>query len=465
MAGPGRPSKNTTLVLLIVIILFTGGSPLNHAGAETPAGYDLLVIGPESFRSILQGFLDFKAAQGVKAKFYPIELISVNATGQSVAEKLHEFIAEEHKRSGVKYLLLVGTYEHVPTKYVYSPSDELGLADFNYKPSDWYYGVPDWNESEVGLLGGNIPKIAVGRLPARNGDELNRLIKKIIRAEADFQPGLFLILRDQAVNVDSLLDTLDACSPVRLGTTPSILESSLFKNVTYLVTITHGSRDALFTRTLNGELKPLITCNEASRIVENYAVHYIAACFAGALDLEGESLARVLVTSEGGPALVIASSRTEWSGNPILPEFWKRFFATGDVGQSFLEAVETYLLDTSFFSPSKPSFSPYNFYLNKVIYGDVSWRIKNPRGSITDGEALPNLNTPVENSFKDVSDASRVEKEAAPAWSIIVLLLAAFSGCTLVRDVNSLRRASARLRWKPPKIFAESLKTKDTCLD
>ncbi|MEM3469289.1 MAG: C25 family cysteine peptidase, partial [Thermoproteota archaeon] len=145
--------------------------------AETFEGYDLLVIGPGSYMGILQGFLDFKAAQGVKAKFYPIELINVNATGQSIVEKLHDFIAEEHMRSGVKYLLLVGTYEHVPTKYVYSPSDEHGLADFNYKPSDWYYGVPDWNESEVGLLGGNIPRIAVGRLPVRNEEELDRLIR------------------------------------------------------------------------------------------------------------------------------------------------------------------------------------------------------------------------------------------------------------------------------------------------
>ncbi|MBO3809752.1 MAG: hypothetical protein FGF50_09200, partial [Candidatus Brockarchaeota archaeon] len=155
MAGSERPGKSLILILLIVIMVSPYSSPINHAVAETLAGYDLLVIGPGSYRSILQGFLDFKAAQDVKAKFYPIELIIANETGQSVAERLHGFIAEEHRQSGVKYLLLVGTYEHVPTKYVYSPSDELGLADFNYKPSDWYYGVPDWNNSEVGLLGGN----------------------------------------------------------------------------------------------------------------------------------------------------------------------------------------------------------------------------------------------------------------------------------------------------------------------
>ena len=440
MAGSERPGKSLILILLIVIMVSPYGSPLNHAVAETLAGYDLLVIGPESYRSILQGFLDFKAAQGVKAKFYPIEPIIVNETGQNVVERLHEFIAEEHRQSGVKYLLLVGTYEHVPTKYVYSPSDELGLADFNYKPSDWYYGVPDWNDSEVGLLGGNIPKIAVGRLPVRNEEELDRLIDKIIRMETGFQPGLFIILKDQTVNVDSLLDALHTCSSAHVNTTPSILDPYFFKNVTFVVTITHGSQDALFTRTPDGDFKLLITSNEASRIMEDYAIHYIAACFAGALDLEGESLARVLVTSERGPALVIASSRTEWSENPILPEFWKRFLATGDVGRSFLEAVETYLLDTSVFSPSKPSFNSYNFYLNKVIYGDVSWRISNPGGSAMGGEAFSNLNTPMENSFKNLSNASHVEKEAAPTWRIIILVLASFSSCMLAAILKLFKK-------------------------
>ncbi|MCX8183659.1 MAG: C25 family cysteine peptidase [Crenarchaeota archaeon] len=442
MAGPDRPGKNPVPLILIVIIVFTGSSPLKQAVAETPAGYDLLVIGPESYRRILQVFLDFKAAQGIKAKFYPIERISANATGRSIAERLHEFIVEEYSQSGFKYLLLVGTYEHVPTRYVYSPSDELGLADFNYKPSDWYYGVPDWNDFEVGLLGGNIPKIAVGRLPVRNEEELDRLIKKIIRVEADFQPGLLLVLKDQAVNVDSLLDALRTCSPLRVNTTPSVLDTSFLKNVTYLVTITHGSQNALFTGTPDGELKTLITADEASRIVEGYAIHYIAACFAGALDLEGESLARVLVTTEGGPALVIASSRTEWSGNPILPVFWKRFFATGDVGQSFLDAVETYLLDANVFSPFKPSFSSYNFYLNKAIYGDVSWRIKNPVVSITDLEILANSNTHMENGFKNLSNVNPVEKETAFTRNIIILLLVAFLIYTFTARSRLFKRGS-----------------------
>lgn len=445
MAGLERPGKTLIRVLLIVITVLPCCPLLNHAVAETPASYDLLIIGPEYYRSILQSLIDFKAAQGVKTMFFPIEQISMNATGPGVAEKLHEFVAGEYEQSGVKYLLLVGTYEQVPTKYVYSPSDELGLADFNYKPSDWYYGVPDWSDSEVGLLGGNIPRIAVGRLPVRNGEELDRLIRKIIRVKTGFQPGLLLILNDPCVNAEPLAETLGAHYPACVNTTVINLDPSLLKNVTYLVTITHGSPDALFTRTPGGELKPLLTSREASRVTWDCTIHYMAACFSGALDLGEESLARVLVTSEEGPALVIASTRTESSGNPILTVFWERFFATGDVGRSFVEAVETYLLDERVFS-TKPLFNAYNFYLTKAIYGDVSWRVGETGSSIQVSSATRNLNTPIENSVEDPSNTCPAEEAAPPCGGTIIdLLVLAFSSCILAAGL----RISARRRQPP----------------
>jgi hypothetical protein len=382
----------------MVIIVFPDGLLLNPASAEASANYDLLVIGPESYRTMLQSFLDFKEMQGVKAGYFSIEWIDANVQGQCTVEKIHEFVAEEYRRSCIKYLLLVGTYEQVPTKYVYSPSDEAGLADFNYKPSDWYYGVPDWNDSKVGLLGGNIPKIAVGRLPVGNREELDQLLQKIVQVEKDFKPGLFLILSDPNINAGFLLDKLNTSRKVIVDSPSTTLDTRLLNNVTYLVSITHGNPGALFTRTPEGELKTLLTCGDAGKLGVTYAIHYMAACFAGALDLSDESLARTLVTSTGGPALVIASSRTERLDNPILLGFWERFLATGDIGCSFVEAVESYLLDQRVFSSSKPSFSPYNLYLNKVIYGDVSWRIKDPENSKLDISILSNTGVQVENS-------------------------------------------------------------------
>jgi hypothetical protein len=100
------------------------------------------------------------------------------------------------------------------------------------------------------------------------------------------------------------------------------------------------------------------------------------ACFTGALDLGNESLARALITSPKGPALVIASSRIEMSGNMISSKFWEAMSETGDVGGSIIEALRSYLLDQTIFQSGKYVFHYYNSYLDKVVYGDVSWTVK-----------------------------------------------------------------------------------------
>ena len=446
MAGPDKPRKSLILILLMVIMVFPDCLLLNRASAESSADYELLVIGPESYRTMLKWFLDFKETQGVKANYFSIEWIDANVQGQCIVEKLHEFIAGEYRRSCIKYLLLVGTYEQVPTKYVYSPSDEAGLADFNYKPSDWYYAVPDWNDSEVGLLGGNIPKFAVGRLPVRNREELDRLLQKIVQVEREFKPGLFLILSDQNINAGFLLDILNTSRKVIVESPSTTLDAGLLNNVTYLVSITHGNPDALFTRTPDGELKVLLACGDADKLGVTYAIHYMAACFAGSLDLGGESLARTLVTSKGGPGLVIASSRTERLDNPILFGFWERFLATGDVGCSFIEAVESYLLDQRVFSSSKPSFSSYNFYLDKVIYGDVSWRIKDPEYSIVDISILSNTGVQVENNGRGLLNENADEPTVfLPGGNSIILLLVYTLSLILAAEHKIWSRSRSRV--------------------
>lgn len=430
--------KGLVLILVLTIVPFQKDPLLRSVLAEASGSYDLLIIGPESYRIRLQEFLDFKAVQGIDANYFSIEWVDANVPGKCTVERLHEFVAREYRQFNIKYLLLVGTYEQIPTKYVYSPSDELGLADFNYKPSDWYYAVPDWRDSEIGFLGGNIPKIAVGRLPVRSEEELERTLQKIIREEADFQPGLFLILNDRNVNADSLLNALNTCRTLSINMTSIALDEPFFNNITYLVSITHGNPDALFTRTADGEWKILLASEDVGKIKKTYAIHYMVACFTGALDLGNESLARVLITSAGGPALIIASCRIEWSNNPILPRFWERFFTTGDVGSSFVEAVESYLLDRNIFSSSKPSFSSYNFYLNKVIYGDVSWRIKDSEKSVVKTGFPFNPDVPAEdNGEKDLSNEHDAELVFLRTKNLIIVLLVFLTLSSCILDVRS----------------------------
>ncbi|MGQ9596914.1 MAG: C25 family cysteine peptidase [Thermoproteota archaeon] len=263
-----------------------------------------------------------------------------------------------------------------------------GLADFNYKPTDWYYAVPDWEESSIGFLGGNIPKIAVGRLPVKNEEELEQTLSKIIEVESQLEPGSLLFLGDSNVELYRLLSNPYCHYASYVNTTSGNLNKLLSKGVVYAISFTHGDPLALWTRSTNGEWRTLLTYKEVVSIQGTYAIHYIVACFTGAIDIGNESLARALAVSPTGPALVIASSRTEGTDNTISSRFWECFFDTGNVGGSFIQALRSYLLDENFFTSQKPAFQRYNFYLTKVIYGDVSWEIKEPRKKIIESQHM-----------------------------------------------------------------------------
>jgi hypothetical protein len=344
---------------------------------EGATSCDLLIVGLEAYRPTVETFINFKLSQGVVARFVSVESINLNLQ----AEELHEFIAQEYRRAGIKYVLLIGTFEQVPTKYVYSPSYEE-LADFNYKPTDWYYGVPDWKDSEVGFLNGNIPKIAVARLPIRNNEELNVTLTKIINAEAHASTGNFLFYSDVGNTFEAQLSVPYTYYTADANQTFQPL-SALLSKAAYATTVTHGTASALYAKVVDGKWKPLLSTQDVADINGTYSIHYLVACFTGALDLGKESLAQTLITSPKGPALVIANSRTELSNTLIPQEFWNAFFDSGNVGTSFLNALQTYIGNPAFFSKEEPTFDKYNLYLTKTLYGDPSWTISDPQINAT----------------------------------------------------------------------------------
>lgn len=390
-----------------------------------PEAYELLIIGPEPYRPTLQRFIDFKLGQGIVAHYFSVESINESLQGSDLAWKLHEFVSEEFKRSGIKYLLLVGTYERVPTKYVYSPSYEVELADFNYKPTDWYYAVPDWEDSKIGLLGGNIPKIAVGRLPVRDEEELERTLSKMIKAEAHPEAGSFLLFGDLSDEAEPVPNVPYICYVANGNLTSKLLSKTLFDGVAYAMSYSHGTASALWTKTNDGEWKTLLTCRDVEDIEATYSIQFLIACFTGALDLANESLARALISSSAGPALVIASSRTEGSSETISSNFWAAFFNTGDIGRSFLDALQLYVSDQSIFSVREPRFLQYNFYLTKVVYGDVSWRMEDPRKNVV----VNSTSTPP--SLPESGETNTLgEDGATPVDQLVALpLLAVFLCC------------------------------------
>jgi hypothetical protein len=405
--------------------------------AQTSDSYDLLIIGPERYGDLIAQFSEFKASQGVAARYVTTGSLGRRDSDAELVRSIHDFVAGEYERAGIRYLLLVGTYDQVPTRYVYSPSDELGLADFSYKPTDWYFGVPDWQDSEIGLLGGNVPSIAVGRLPVKNEEELGQVLRKIMSVEASREQGIFLSIGDstaamaQTLGIPQVSYSFDVDSPI------ISIEKALSNDVAYVMSYSHGTASALWTRTRQGTWEQLMTLDDVPKIQTTYMIHYLAACFTGAIDLPNESLARSLLVSPTGPAMVIASTRTEGSGDAISSVFWSELFATGNVGLSFLKAIQSYLTDGSIFSAREASFRQYNYYLNKVIYGDISWTIEEPKATVKSCESPP---APVASysqgsEVEEVTTAAKEDTRAIQASIISVTPLAipAIAGIAALR--------------------------------
>ncbi|MBS7634643.1 hypothetical protein KEJ34_03990 [Candidatus Bathyarchaeota archaeon] len=418
-------SCNVILCSLVVFTVLPGPA----YGVISKDSYEMLIIGPELYVDEVQRFIDFKMSWGIAARYFSTEFIDGSLQGSNIASKIHEFVAREYERSGIKYLLLIGTYGQVPARYVYSPSSEFDAADFNYKPTDWYYGVPDWDGSEIGLLGGNIPKIAVGRLPVNSEEELNQVISKMIAVEKDFSRRRLLIFDGLNGALNSFLGSFSAHSYMSDGNlTAATLNHVLsVENIGHVMSYTHGSPDALWTRTSEGEWKPLMTYEDARALNETYGIHYLIACFAGALDLGNESLARALITSPAGPVVVIASSRVEVFDTQISSKFWESFFKTGDVGLSFIEALQSYLCDQEVFSSSERRFQKYNLYLTKVIYGDISWRISEDAEhdlyDLSLHYAQPDSRLEASFSIGEAPSLSRINGEIVIFSSIFLFLL------------------------------------------
>lgn len=176
---------------------------------------------------------------------------------------------------------------------------------------------------------------------------------------------------------------------------------------------------------------------QVSELNRTYGIQYMIACFTGALDLGNESLAQVLITSAKGPALVIASSRVEMSGNMISSRFWEEFLSTGDVGGSMVGALRSYLLDRTLFSSEEYSFQYYNSYLDKVVYGDISWKA----GTSVKNSVVSSV-PPVESAPSSPSDEIlRAPGPTAPHMELLALLSAVgtLSGGVLVVGVRRWR--------------------------
>jgi hypothetical protein len=233
--GAGRNDNGVEVTFVKVICYPVRYSPLNneitYAGSfdisvnynapktqpKTVDAYDMVVIAPETFHSLLQPLIDEKNAKGIMTTFKSMEDILAQYNGTDPPEQVKYFIKDAYDNWNITYVLFVGGLKShlnahdkdtrsagytdwwVPVRYVSIPEeDDEGCL------SDLYYGClynstgafDSWDSNHDGVYAawgapGAIkdtfdmnPEVYVARLPCTTAREVKVVVNKIIKYES-----------------------------------------------------------------------------------------------------------------------------------------------------------------------------------------------------------------------------------------------------------------------------------------
>lgn len=178
--------------------------------------YDMVIIAPDSFESLIQPLIDHKNDKGVLTTFKSMEAILNEYSGFDPPEQVKYFIKDAFDNWNITYALLFGGLKshiyakdkdtisagysawHVPIRYVTIPQgDDPGC------PSDLYYGClydghgnfDSWDSNGDGVYAewrglmrrdefDMNPEVYVGRLPVSNTRQVSRMVDRIIEYES-----------------------------------------------------------------------------------------------------------------------------------------------------------------------------------------------------------------------------------------------------------------------------------------
>ena len=321
--------------------------------------HDMVIICTDSFKNNeLVQFADRKTSTGVDSIIITITDITsekyFTCQGRDTEEKIKYFIYNAVKSWDIKYVLLIGDHEVIPTRHTHVND---GFPDQN-EASDLYYAdvfdstnnFCDWDDDSDDNFseynGNNIdkvdlyPDVHLGRFPASNVGQLGTLIDKTINYE-------YTAIGQEWFNNAILcgLDTFPGGTPEGEYLSDHIAEHYLLEfNVTKLYesdsTLTtqniitnmnngtgftsfsdHGTHGGWGGKFSSSDMKSLTNGNKLPFI--NFD-----ACLTGEFDSDPDCIAEeAILNPNGGAVAVVASSRV----------------AYGSLGPSHINSVSGYL--------------------------------------------------------------------------------------------------------------------------
>ena len=207
-----------------------------------------LIVSHELFvtNSLAAASLDALCAARKSAGFLPkvvrTDWIYAHYPGTNAPAQIRAFLQDAFARWGVRYLLLVGTFDLLPVQKLYMPYSSTYTA---FIPADGvYYGCMTgsfdgnnngrYGELTDGEGGGDVDLIAeimVGRFPVATVAELASMVKKTLRYEtASAQELGSIAFLAEIYNSGGLVYSYGFMEDLRYGTTKYGLTTTGFKN-------------------------------------------------------------------------------------------------------------------------------------------------------------------------------------------------------------------------------------------
>jgi hypothetical protein len=191
---------------------------------ETNAA-DYLMIGPAELSSAAARLLRHRSDQGLRAKFAPLEDVYREfGYGEPRPEAIRDFLSFAYRNwrePRLRYVVLLGDA-------TYDFKDYLATGVRNQVPPLMVRTSYLWTASDpaLGAVHGDdlLPDVAIGRLPAKDAAELERMVAKILAYESgalDLQSPLVLVNDDAdaagdfGASADAIASGVLAGKPVR----------------------------------------------------------------------------------------------------------------------------------------------------------------------------------------------------------------------------------------------------------
>ena len=154
--------------------------------------FDYLIITHTSMDTIFQRLADWKTKKGIKTEIRTTDWILANYTGEDDPAAIRNYL-KTLPDSNVKYVLLGGDTDIIPCRFAYAMSCSAGIQPGreDTMPSDLYYAdlQGSWdldNDGSYGEIEDSVdlyPDLIVGRAPAGNFYEAQRIVNKILLYE------------------------------------------------------------------------------------------------------------------------------------------------------------------------------------------------------------------------------------------------------------------------------------------